>query len=460
MVRLLYTVALYCATPVLISRLLWRGARNPAIVQRIGERLGFGARIGAERGSVWIHAASVGEIQAAAPIVKALKIRYPQRPIVVTSVAPTGVAHISKAFGDGVVHRCVPFDLPDAVARFLRRVEPGVAIVMGTEIRPNLLARCRVRAVPVILANIRLSERAAAGYRRFRGLFEPALRGVAAIAVQSEEDARRIAAVGAPPEIVDVTGNTKLDVPILASLREEAAALRRTWGPSRGIWIAASTHAGEEQQVFDAFEQVAGTPARQPSGAGAAPPRTIQGGGGARAPARVRPRHAFPQTHRLHRDAGPEPLAEAIARILRDALTRAVATKADVAAQGAALERKITEQGAALERKLAALERKITEQGAALERKITEQGAALERKITEQGAALDRKITERYATLNERITRQGVELREMIAENARQLIRLGADVAALRAEMRTMRWMLGFVLALLLTMLARSFGFI
>lgn len=256
MVRFLYTVALYCATPVLILRLLWRGARNPAIGQRIGERLGFGARIGAERGSVWIHAASVGEIQAAAPIVKALKLRYPQRPIVVTSAAPAGVAHISKVFGGGVVHRCVPFDLPGAVARFLRRVEPGVAIVMGTEIRPNLLARCRVRAVPVILANIRLSERSAAGYRKFRGLFEPALRGVASIAVQSEEDARRVATIGAPPEIVDVTGNTKLDVPILASLREEAAALRRTWGASRGIWIAASTHAGEEQQVFDAFEQV------------------------------------------------------------------------------------------------------------------------------------------------------------------------------------------------------------
>ena len=256
MVRLLYTAALYCATPVLILRLLWRGARNPAIVQRIGERLGFGARIRGGSGSIWIHAASVDEVQAAAPIVKALKIRYPERPIVVTSAAPTGVTHISKVFGGGVVHRCVPFDLPGAVARFLRRVEPGAAIVMGTEIRPNLLARCRVRAVPVILANIRLSERSAAGYRKFRGLFEPALRGVAAIAVQSEEDARRVATIGAPPEIVDVTGNTKLDVPILASLREEAAALRRTWGSSRGIWIAASTHAGEEQQVFDAFEQV------------------------------------------------------------------------------------------------------------------------------------------------------------------------------------------------------------
>ena len=256
MLRLAYTVALYCAAPLLVGRLLWRGRRDPAYLRRIGERFGLGGRIAAHRGCVWIHAVSVGEVQAAAPIVKALRSLYPDERILVTSTTATGVAHISKVFGGGVVHRCVPFDLPDAVARFLRRVEPGVAIVMGTEIRPNLLARCRVRAVPVILANVRLSERSVAGYRRFRGLFEPALRGVAAIAVQSEEDARRIATIGAPREIVGVTGNTKLDVPILASLREEAAALRRTWGSSRGIWIAASTHAGEERQVFDAFEQV------------------------------------------------------------------------------------------------------------------------------------------------------------------------------------------------------------
>ena len=167
------------------------------------------------------------------------------------TATPTDVTHVSKVFGGGVVHRCAPFDLLGAVSRFLRRVDPRIAIVMGTEIRPNLPVRCRLRAVPVILANVRLSERSAAGYRRFRRLFEPALRGVVAIAVQSEEDARRIAAVGAPRKIADVTGNTKLDVAILASVREEAAALRRTWGSSRGIWMAASTHAGEEQQVFE-----------------------------------------------------------------------------------------------------------------------------------------------------------------------------------------------------------------
>ena len=256
MVRLLYTATLYCAAPFFLLRLVWRGFRNAAYWRRIGERFGFGTRIRAERGCVWIHAVSVGEVQAAAPIVKALKNHYPEETIVVTSTTPTGAARIAKAFGGGVVHRYFPFDFPGAMARFLRRVQPRVAIIMETEIWPNLLTLCRVRGVPVVLANVRLSERSAAGYRRFRRLFAPALRGVAGIAVQSGEDARRIASIGAPPEVIDVTGSTKFDVPVLASLREEAAALRRTWGASRGIWIAASTHEGEENLVFDAFEQV------------------------------------------------------------------------------------------------------------------------------------------------------------------------------------------------------------
>ena len=254
--RILYTVVLYCATPFLVGRLLWRGLRNRAYWRRIGERFGLGSRIGIQGRCVWIHAVSVGEVQAAAPIVKALKNRHPHQPIVVTSTTPTGATRIVKAFGGSVVHRYFPFDLPGSVSRFLNRVQPCVAVIMETEIWPNLLAQCRVRGVPVVLANVRLSERSAAGYRRFGRLFAPALGGVSAVAVQSDADARRIVSIGAPSDVTNVTGSTKFDIPILASLREEAAALRRTWGPSRGIWIAASTHDGEEVLVLDAFRQV------------------------------------------------------------------------------------------------------------------------------------------------------------------------------------------------------------
>ena len=256
MTRLLYTAILYCAAPYFLLRLLRRGQRNAAYWRRIGERFGLGGHIGAERGCVWVHAVSVGEVQAAVPIVRALKTRYPEETILVTSTTPTGAARIPKAFGGGVVHRYFPFDLPGSMARFLDRARPRVAIIMETEIWPNLLAQCRRRGVPVVLANVRLSERSAVGYRRFRRLFAPALGGVAAIAVQSGGDARRIASIGAPPDLIDVTGSTKFDVPMRASVREEAAALRRTLGPSRGVWIAASTHEGEEALVFDAFERV------------------------------------------------------------------------------------------------------------------------------------------------------------------------------------------------------------
>ena len=256
MIRLVYTVALYCVVPFLVGWLLWRGRRNPAYLRRIGEYFGLGARIAAKRGCVWIHAVSVGEVQAAAPIVKALRSRYPDETIVVTSTTSTGADRVSKAFGGGVLHRYFPFDLPGSVARFLNRVAPRVAIIMEAEIWPNLLEACRHRGIPVILANVRLSERSATGYRRFRGLFAPVLADVAAIAVQSGEDARRMASIGAPPGIIDVVGSTKFDIPMLASLREEAASLRRNWGSSRDIWIAASTHDGEESLVLDAFRQV------------------------------------------------------------------------------------------------------------------------------------------------------------------------------------------------------------
>ena len=256
-VRIVYTAALYLATPFLFARLLWRGLlRNPGYRRRLGERLGLGARIGARRGCLWVHAVSVGEAQAAVPIVKALRERRPGETILVTSTTPTGAERISQAFGAGVVHRYLPFDLPGAVARFLDRAGPRVAIIMETEIWPNLLAGCRARGVPVVMANVRLSERSAAGYRRFRRLFAPGLGGVAAVSAQSGDDARRLASIGVPPGAIEVTGSTKFDVRLPASLCEEAAALRRTWGVARGVWIAASTHEGEEEQVFDAFKQV------------------------------------------------------------------------------------------------------------------------------------------------------------------------------------------------------------
>lgn len=254
--RLLYTAVLYLVVPLVVARLLWQGFRRHIYRDRISERFGVGAHVEFGQGCLWIHAASVGEVQAAAPIVRALASRYPGEKILVTTTTPTGAQRTVETFGDAVVHRYLPFDLPWMMARYLERVRPRVVIIMETEIWPNLMALCRAREVPVVLANARLSERSASRYRMFRRLYAPLFQGVAAIAAQSGKDAVRLASLGAPPECIDVTGNTKFDLSIPADLRENAAALRRTWGATRKVWIAASTHRGEESQVLAAFEQV------------------------------------------------------------------------------------------------------------------------------------------------------------------------------------------------------------
>ena len=256
MLRLAYTVALYCAAPFLVGRLLWRGRRDSTYLRRIGERFGLGGRIAAHRGCVWIHAVSVGEVQAAAPIVKALRSLYPDETIVVTSTTATGAGRVSKAFGGGRRPSLLPVrssrlggEVPEPRRAPCRDhhgnrdlAEPAGGVPPARDARDSR-QRASLGTLGGGLPQVPRPVRAGA-------------RDVAAIAVQSGEDARRIVSIGAPPDIIDVTGSTKFDIPMLASLREEAAALRRNWGSSRGIWIAASTHDGEESQVLDAFEQV------------------------------------------------------------------------------------------------------------------------------------------------------------------------------------------------------------
>ena len=255
--RLAYTVALYCAAPFLVGRLLWRGLRNPGYRRRIGERFGMGARIGAQRGCVWIHAVSVGEVQAAVPIVKALGSRYPDETIVVTSTTPTGAARAAKAFGGSVVHRYFPVrpsrlggevHEPHPAPRSDHHGDRDLAEPAGRSAvfagYPWCLPTCVCRSAP------RPDTGNSAASSRLRSTVLRRLRS------RVTRMRTGMASIGAPPDVIEVTGSTKFDIPMLASLREEAAALRRTWGPSRGIWIAASTHEGEEALVLDAFEHV------------------------------------------------------------------------------------------------------------------------------------------------------------------------------------------------------------
>ncbi|HHW76359.1 MAG TPA: 3-deoxy-D-manno-octulosonic acid transferase [Xanthomonadaceae bacterium] len=248
--RGLYTGLLYLALPLALLRLYWRGRRDAGHRQRWRERLGVIPPLPAD--GLWVHAVSVGETRAALPLIRALQARHPESPLLVTTTTLTGSRQVLEALGDQVHHAYAPYDLPGAVRRFLQRTRPRLAVIMETELWPNLLHQCAAAGVPVMVANARLSERSARGYSRIRGLTAPMLRDITLIAAQAEADAERFRALGAPR--VRVTGNLKYDLNLPDDLPERGGILRRELlGEKRLIWIAASTHAGEEERVLAAF---------------------------------------------------------------------------------------------------------------------------------------------------------------------------------------------------------------
>jgi 3-deoxy-D-manno-octulosonic-acid transferase len=251
--RWLYTVLLYPILPLALLRLYWRGRRDPEHRQRWPERWGFIPPM--PSGCLWVHAVSVGETRAALPLIRALLARYPGQPLLVTTTTLTGSRQVREALGERVHHVYAPYDLPGAVQRFLRRIRPRLAVIMETELWPNLLRQCAVAGIPVMIANARLSERSARGYARIGRLTASMLRDVTLIAAQAEADAKRFRALGAPR--VEVAGNLKYDLTLPDDLPDRGRQLRRELlGEERRVWIAASTHAGEDEQVLDAFARL------------------------------------------------------------------------------------------------------------------------------------------------------------------------------------------------------------
>jgi len=253
--RTLYTICLYLLAPLVVARLAWRGLRAPDYWRRWPERFGnieppLGERV------IWIHAVSVGEVLAAEPVIRALLEQYQEYSLLVTTVTPTGSARVTALFGSEVAHVYAPYDLPDAVARFLGRVQPRLAIVMETELWPNLFNACQRHKVPLLLVNARLSAKSVRGYRRVRGLIAQTLSAVTKIAAQGKRDAQRFIMLGAPEDRITITGNMKFEQRIAPSLFERAEVLRRDWGVGRPVWIAASTHEGEDELILDVFRQV------------------------------------------------------------------------------------------------------------------------------------------------------------------------------------------------------------
>ena len=244
-----YTLIARLLLPLALVRLWWRSRHDADYAPRWVERLGYGEPIAGA--PIWVHAVSVGETRAAAPLIRALLDEHPDVPLLITTTTLTGAAQVAMLFGDSVIHRFAPFDLPRAVTRFLDRTRPRVAVILETEIWPQLFAALGRRRIPVFLANVRLSERSCRRYRRIPRLIARTLAIPAVIATQSAADAARLRTLGAPAARVHVTGNMKFELSPTAGLREAAQALRLAWG-DRPVWVAASTHQGEEETVLSA----------------------------------------------------------------------------------------------------------------------------------------------------------------------------------------------------------------
>ena len=255
-IRFLYSLVLYLSVPLVLLKLLLRGCGNRAYLERIPERFGCVAEPKSGLPVIWVHAVSVGEVQASGALVKRLLRSYPGCRVLLTTITPTGAAQVEKLFSGSVEHRYLPYDLPHGINLFLRRIKPRLLVILETEIWPNLLHCCSRRGVPAVLVNGRLSATSYRGYLRLRRFTASTVRLLDHIAARSAEDAGRFLALGADPAAVSIAGDLKFDDEMPPETSAQAQSLRRSLAAGRPVWIAASTHEGEEDKVLDAFRGV------------------------------------------------------------------------------------------------------------------------------------------------------------------------------------------------------------
>ncbi|MFC1689207.1 lipid IV(A) 3-deoxy-D-manno-octulosonic acid transferase [Pseudomonadota bacterium] len=251
--RKLYSLFIYLLTPLALLHLAFRGLRNRDYLKRWPERFAF-FDAQPDNGGIVVHAASMGEVNAASTLIRELQKRFPELPLTITTLSPTGSDRVKTLFPDSVFHVYAPLDLPGAVRRFFDRTRPTLLIIMETEIWPNLYYEAASRSVPIVIANARISESSIGAYRRLTQFVGPALRSVSRIAAQSQLDADRLVEIGANLGAITITGNLKFDVTLPPSLLEQAEPIRLAWGTERTVLLAGSTHEGDEVAVLKAFK--------------------------------------------------------------------------------------------------------------------------------------------------------------------------------------------------------------
>lgn len=251
MLRFFYTCVMYLAQPFLWLSLLAGSMKASRSRKRLGERYGLYCKLSSPKpNGVLIHAASVGEVIAAVPLIKRIQQDYPHLSITVTTMTPTGSDRVKAVFGESVTHVYLPYDLPDAVARFIGFVQPSLVVVIETELWFNLIHQLAKKQIPFVIVNARLSARSTKRYGWFKKALKPLLENITLIAPQDEVSLSRYAQLGIAPERLKLTGNIKYDLNLTADLLANISALKTQWSTSRPIWIAASTHEGEDEIIL------------------------------------------------------------------------------------------------------------------------------------------------------------------------------------------------------------------
>ncbi len=253
--RFFYSAIFYLIIPFVLFRLYWRGRKTPEHRRRWYERFAF-YRQTYPQGVIWFHAVSVGEVEALFPLVKAIQNQHPDNPILITTMTPTGSARVKAVLGESVVHVYVPYDLPDAVQRFMQCFKPKLAVMIETEIWPNLFVYCGKHHIPLYIVNARIAARSVANYQKLSAFIHPALAQVSLIATQTEQDAEHFIAIGSIKDKVKNLGNIKFDVEIAQETIEEGLRLKADLFYGRFVWLVASTHKDEEAIFLELYQTI------------------------------------------------------------------------------------------------------------------------------------------------------------------------------------------------------------
>ena len=251
LIRFFYTLILALVAPLLLFGLYKSKPNKPKFGKRWKEHFGITPKLISDQRPIWIHAASVGETLAATPLIKAIKTRNPEQTIVITTTTSTGAEQAEK-LGGLVEHRYMPIDFSFAVRGFIRAIQPDKMLIIETELWPNTLNTVSKTGIPITIVNARLSEKSRANYAKVQPLFNQIHPTLTSVLCQTQSDADRFIALGTKPSKVTITGSIKFDISIPDETVKKSHELRQLLGPTRSVWIATSTHKGEDEQLLNA----------------------------------------------------------------------------------------------------------------------------------------------------------------------------------------------------------------